>query len=206
MMIRQKYGIIPGAILLLVLVLLLLPLQVVAQDEDTEEKRTNCNPVMFELAGEMGIGCQALVELQNGGAGLGEIMKAWHLSQNIEAYNGDWQTLLEMKQQNVGWGQFKMAYRLAESSAQAEQLLTLKQSGMGWGQIRKAQAISEAGLGLTFEQALEFSRGDMDWGEFQEQRGLPPGPPPWSSGNKERENQGKSPWANGNNGPDSAGG
>jgi hypothetical protein len=160
---------------------------------------------MLELAGEMFVDCQDLVDLRNGGAGLGEIMKAWHLPQSIEAYNGDWQSLLEMKQQDIGWGQFKLAYRLADSSAQAEELLALKKSGMGWGQIRKAQAISEAGLGLSFEQALEFSRGDLDWSEFQEQMGLPPGPPPWSGGNKVRETQGKPPWANGNNGPDSSG-
>lgn len=200
---RNNNGISPVAILLLVSVLFLIPLQVVAQDEGTEEKRTDCNPVMLELAGEMGIDCQTLVELQNSGAGLSEIMKAWHLSQNLEAYNGDWQALLEMKRQDIGWGQFKIAYRLADSRTNAEQLLVLKQSGMGWGQIRKAQAISEAGLGLSFDQALEFARGDMDWGEFQEQRGLQPGPPPWAGGNKVRENQGKPPWANGNNGPDS---
>jgi hypothetical protein len=203
-MIWENNRIKPGAVVLLMLVLLLIPLQVIAQDEDTEEKGTDCNPVMLELAGEMGIGCPELVGLRNGGAGLGEIMKAWHLSQNLEAYNDDWQSLLEMKQQNIGWGQFKMAYRLSNSREEAEQLLALKQSGMGWGQIRKAQAISEAGLGLTFEQALEFARGDMDWGEFQEQQGLPQGPPPWAGGNKVRENQGKPPWANGNNGESSA--
>ena len=191
-------------ILLLMLVMLLVPLQVIAQDgDDNDEEKSVCNPVMLELAREMGADCQHLLRLQKGGAGLGEIMKAWHLSKNLEAYSGDWQTLLDMKQQDVGWGQFKMAYRLANTEEQANQLLTLKQSGIGWGQIRKAQAISEAGLGLSFEQALEFVQGDTDWAEFQEQHGLLQGPPPWAGGEKNREGQGKPPWANGSNQPNS---
>ncbi len=198
---KERQGNLFSWILPLVAVVLLIPLAAFAQDDDQGQKRVGCNPVSQSLAEEMGIECQDLVDLQNSGAGLGEIMKAWHLSQNLESYKGNWRSLLEIKPQDMGWGQFKMAYRFADGNNTPEQLLVLKQSGLGWGQIRKAQSLSEADIGLTFNQSLEMIQSDLGWAEIQEQLGLTPGPPPWAGGDRNRENQGKPPWANGNKAP-----
>jgi hypothetical protein len=198
MMSKDRKGFRVSAALLAVILIALLPLQAIAQGSDTEEKNVPCNPVSESLAEEMGINCQELVDLQNDEAGLGEIMKAWYLAQRLEDFGGDWETLLEMKQQNIGWGQFKMAYRLADSDTSADQLLLLKQAGLGWGQIRKAQALSQAGLGLSFDQSLEMFSGDLEWGQIRDQLGLPEGPPPWAGGIKTKDSQGRPPWAGGN--------
>jgi len=190
-----------------VLVLLFIPLQLTAQDEETDEPKSECNPAENNLAAEMnlaadiGIECQELLGLINSGAGLGEIKKAWQLSQNLGAGTDNWQALLEMKQQGTGWGHIKKAYYLADSHVDVEGLLALKQSGIGWGVIQHAQALANADLGISFEQALELFQSGKDWDEIREDLGLPNGPPPWSGGSKERAGSGKPPWANGNSPP-----
>jgi hypothetical protein len=198
---KERQGIPRRGILFLVAIVLLIPMAAIAQDEESGQKRVDCNPVSQGLADEMGIDCLELVDLQNSGVGLGEIMTAWHLSQSLDSYRGEWQTLLEIKQQDIGWGQFKMAYRLADANNSPEQLLALKQSGLGWGQIWRAQTLTTAEFGLSFDQSLALIEGDLGWGEIQDQLGLPPGPPPWARGSKTMENQGKPPWVNGNKAP-----
>ena len=184
-----------------VLLLLIFPLQLAAQDEETDEPRSECNPAEMNLAADMGIECQELLGLINSGAGLGEIKKAWYLSQNLGAGADNWQALIELKQQGTGWGHIKKAYYLADSQADVERLLALRQTGMGWGVIKHAKALANAGLGITFEQALELFQSGKEWDEIREDLGLPHGPPPWSGGSKERTGSGKPPWANGNSPP-----
>jgi len=105
--------------------------------------------------------------------------------------------LLEQKQaEGLGWGQFKMAARLAADGGNAQTLLTYKQSGIGWGQIKKAQAIEAAGL-MGLDEALTLINSGAGWDEIQAELGLEPGPPPWA-GPKDKENPGNGPpaWAN----------
>lgn len=192
--------------ILLVIFLFALPLSAIAQEitsDEGDESVANCGPSASALAAEIGISCSDLIDLQSDGAGLGEIMQAWYLAQNLENYEGDWRALLEMKQEGTGWGQFKMAYRLADENTTTEQLLDLKRSGLGWGQIKQAQALANLELGYTFEQALDMLGDGTGWGELRDQLGLPPGPPPWAGGNMNGQGHGKPDWANGKKGPPS---
>ncbi len=175
---------------LLLLLLLTVPAIILAQEEAT------CNPAATRLAEVMDISCQELLDLQAEGYGLGEIMKAWYLAEDLEGF-GDWRALLEMKQaEDLGWGQFKMAARLAGEDGDPEALLALKQSGAGWGLIKKAQALEAAGL-MSFDEALALFQGGAGWDEIRAQLGLDEGPPPWAGPkNKDRGNNGPPPWAN----------
>lgn len=175
---------------LLLLLLLTVPAVILAQEEAT------CNPAATRLAEVMDISCQELLDLQAEGYGLGEIMKAWYLAEDLEGF-GDWRALLEMKQaEDLGWGQFKMAARLAGEDGDPEALLALKQSGAGWGLIKKAQAVEAAGL-MSFDEVLALFQGGAEWDEIRAQLGLDEGPPPWAGPkNKDRGNNGPPPWAN----------
>ncbi|UCG24083.1 MAG: hypothetical protein JSW55_18460 [Chloroflexota bacterium] len=178
-------------IILLLSVLLVIPAASVAQDQEQ-----TCNPAAARLAEVMGVGCQDLLDLRAEGYGLGEIMKAWHLSQDIEGI-GDWRELLEQKKgEGIGWGQFKMAYRIAGADGDPQALLELKQSGIGWGQIKKARAIEQSGL-MGFDEALKAFQGGAGWDEIRNQLGLEEGPPPWAGPKfKDRGGNGPPAWAN----------
>lgn len=188
-----------GSIVLLVALLLVLPAVTLAQDDEDEDPLV-CNPVAQRLADEIGVDCDVLVELQGQGYGLGQIMKAWYMSQNLEGFEGDWLTLLARKQEEgLGWGQFKMAYRLAGEDGDPEALLALKQSGLGWGQIKQAQALDESGL-IGFDEVIQMMTDGLGWGDIRLELGLPPGPPPWAGGGKDKTDQGPPAWANNNKG------
>lgn len=192
---------------LLVLVFLAVPHAGLAQGEDPAAEDGNsllCNPAAQTLADEMGVDCQVLLDLQQQGNGLGEIMKAWSLSQYLPGFEGSWEELLQRKQAGTGWGQMKVAFQLADDNISAEALLTLKASGVGWGQIKQAQALAETGL-VSFDEVLQLIQGGMGWGDIRDQLGLPPGPPPWAGGGNDKNNgnqgggalnQGPPPWAN----------
>ena len=190
-----------AGILGLLFLLLLLPVLVFAQD-DGEEDSPVCNPVMMRLAQEMSLAqemdvtCESLAALQTEGVGLGQIMKAWHLSGDLEGFGDDWKELLIRKQEEgIGWGQFKMAQRLAGAEGEPGPLLDLKQKGFGWGHIKKAIALAAAGF-IDFDDAIGMAEGDLDWDAIREANDLPPGPPPWASSGKDKTDQGPPPWAN----------
>ena len=179
-----------GLILLLAL-LMVLPAVSLAQEEEV-----SCNQAAIRLTKLMEIKCQDLLDLQAKGYGLGEIMKAWYLAQDLEGF-GEWQDLLERKQtENLGWGQLKMASRLAGEDGDAEALLELKQSGVGWGHIKKAQAMEASGL-MSFDEALAAFEADAGWDEIRDQLGLEEGPPPWAGPkDKDKGDNGPPAWAN----------
>ena len=181
-----------GIVLLLGL-LLAVPAVILAQGDEVA-----CNPAAARLAEVMSIECQELLDLQAEGYGLGEIMKAWYLAEDLDGL-GDWRELLEKKQaEGLGWGQMKMASRLAGEDGNAQALLELKQSGIGWGQIKKAQAFEASGL-LGFDEALALFESGAGWDEIRAQLGLEEGPPPWAGPkdkNKGDNGNGPPSWAN----------
>jgi hypothetical protein len=189
---------------LVVVALLALTAVAFAQDgqgDEDEAAPAVCNPVAAQLAETVGLDCTELLDLQASGTGLGEILKAWKLSQVFSGFQEDWETLLQAKQAGVGWGQFKMAYRLGAADDSAQMLLEKKQEGYGWGQLRKAQALAAA-AGIDFEAALTEVT-TMTWEEIQAgHESLMGGPPPWAGGGKDKDNQGPPPWANGGKGTD----
>lgn len=193
-----------AAFALVVMALLALTAVVFAQDGEGEEDEAApavCNPIAQQLAETVGLSCTELLNLQASGTGLGEILKAWKLSQVFNGFQEDWQALLGAKQAGVGWGQFKMAYRLGAADGSAQMLLDKKQEGYGWGQLRKAQALAAA-AGIDFEIALNEVT-TKTWEEIQAAHpDLPAGPPPWAGGGKDKDNQGPPPWANGGKGTD----
>ncbi len=99
--------------------------------------------------------------------GLGEIDKAWRLSQGLPGFEGDW-----------------------------EDLLQLKQEGGGGGEIRKAQALDEAGI-LTFDEALDSFQNGIGWGEIKAEQGLQGPPPWAGNGKDKPDKGGPPPWSNG---------
>lgn len=192
-----------ATLVLVVVALLALTGVAFAQDgqgDEDEGAPAVCNPVAAQLAETVGLDCTELLNLQASGTGLGEILKAWKLSQVFTGFQEDWEALLEAKQAGVGWGQFKMAYRLGGADG-ATDMLQMKQEGYGWGQLRKAQALAAA-AGIDFETALNEVT-TKTWEEIQAAYpDLPAGPPPWAGGGKDKDNQGPPPWANGGKGTD----
>jgi hypothetical protein len=186
--IHRKFRLVGLALVLLLA--LAVPTVILAQEDDT------CNPAAARLAEVMGLSCKDLLELQAEGYGLGEIMKAWYLAGDLEGL-GDVDALLEMKQsEGLGWGQLKMAARLAGEGGDPQALLALKQEGVGWGLIKKAQAVEAAGL-MSFDEALALFRDGAGWDEIQAQLGLEAGPPPWAGPkDKDQRGNGPPPWAN----------
>ncbi|MGD2078922.1 MAG: hypothetical protein PVH18_11100 [Chloroflexota bacterium] len=176
---------------LLLLLILAIPTVIMAQDDAI------CNPATSRLAEVMvDVDCEDLLDLQAEGYGLGEIMKAWYLAEDLEGF-GDWRTLLERKQaEDLGWGQFKMAARLAGEDGDPEALLELKQAGTGWGLIKKAQAVDASGM-MSFDEALAMFQSGAEWDEIRAELGLEPGPPPWAGPkDKDKGDNGPPPWAN----------
>jgi len=186
-------------IILLFIILMAVPAMVLAQDGEGEDEDTvTCNPAMERLASEMGLeGCSVLMKYKADGTGLGNIMKAYHLSQSLAGFDESWESLLVRKQADgLGWGQFKMAQRLAGNSYDPNDLLNKKQEGYGWGHIKKALALDAAGI-ISFEDALNMTEDDLDWDKIREENGYPPGPPPWAASgqDKDKTGHGPPPWA-----------
>jgi hypothetical protein len=200
-------------ITLIVAGLLILPGLSLAQEGDTEgegeatsqDEPFSCNsPVAQSLAEQLGVPCE---ELAASGAGLGEIMKAWHLSQSLPGFEDDWQGLLDRKMAGLGWGQVKMASRLSGGDPEIfDVLLAYRQQGIGWGQIRHAKAIAaaaEAGdlgeaITLSMDEIIARFREGKGWGDIRAEFGLDPGPPPWAGGGMDKADKGPPPWANNN--------
>jgi len=186
-------------IIFLLIILLAVPAMVLAQEGDAEDEGVIvCNPAMERLANEIGIDCSVIMDYQTNGVGLGNIMKAWHLSQSLTGFEENWDTLLARKQaEGLGWGQFKMAQRLAGDSYDPDLLLNKKQEGYGWGHIKKALALDAAGI-VSLEDAFNMTEDDLDWDKIREENGYPPGPPPWAAGGKDKDKSGHGPppWAN----------
>jgi hypothetical protein len=186
-------------IILLFIVLLAVPAMVLAQEGDGEdEDAITCNPAMERLAEETGINCSVIMDYQTNGVGLGNIMKAYYLSKSLSGFDEDWESLLARKQEaGLGWGQFKMAHRLAGDSYNPNDLLTKKQEGYGWGHIKKALALDAASI-ISLEDAFNMTEDDLDWDKIRGEKGYPPGPPPWAAGGKDKDKSalGPPPWAN----------
>lgn len=108
--------------------------------------------------------------------------------------------LMERHSAGVGFGEMMMAYRLAAAfDANMNDMLAIKQSGLGWGQVSHAHALANAGLGLSFSDAVARLQGDPGWDDVRAELGLPDGPPPWAG---RPAWAGPPPWAGG---PDGAG-
>lgn len=181
------------------LTLLLVPAIAFAQDgeegEGEEETEFTCNPVAERLAERLEVECEELLALQAEGYGLGEIMKAAYLAEDLSDF-GDWRALLEQRETlDIGWGQFKMAQRLAGEDGDAQELLDLKLSGLGWGEIKKIPAIM-AVTGEDGETVVTWLQEGREWEEIRAELGLPVGPPPWAGGGNDKTDQGPPAWAN----------
>jgi hypothetical protein len=203
-----------GGIILLVAGLFVLPALSLAQEGDqdggtegdgeVQDEPFSCDsPVAQSLAEQLGVPCE---ELAASGAGLGEIMKAWHLSQSLPGFEDDWQGLLDKKLSGLGWGQLKMASRLSGGDPEAiDVLLAYRQQEIGWGQIRHAQAIAAAaeagelgeGVSLSVDEIIVMYQEGKGWGDIRTELGLDPGPPPWAGGGKDKAEKGQPAWANG---------
>lgn len=194
-----------STIVALIGVLLVLPAVGLAQDGDAKDP-PGCNPVALQLAQEMGIDCQVLLDSQAAGFGLGEIMKSWHLSQQLSAVSDNWQALLQQKKEaGLGWGHFKMAYRTAGKEGDPQALLAWRQSGLGWGQIRQAQ-ILDGESSAELESIIEMMQAGLGWGDIRAELGLPPGQPPWAGGGQDKGEHGPPPWAQGGGNNENKGG
>lgn len=179
---NQRKQIKMSIFLVVVALLVALIVPVAAQEE---EPPTCGHPIVGRLVNVMDVECQVLLDRLAEGAGFGQVMRAWHLSQTLPGYEGTWENLLQAHGEGQGWGEVMFAHRFAASLGEGsnltpDELLRLKQEeGLGWGQIRQVQAIAEAGL-ASFDDATGWIAAGMEWEEIREQLGLEEGPPPWA--------------------------
>ena len=169
----------------ILIVALLLTGSTVAVMAEDEDPAPDCIPFARMLAVLMDVDCEVLMGLHADGIGFGQIMKAWRVSQMVSEDGLDWEDLLQRHvQEDLGWGEVMMAYRLAASfDVDPEDLLALKvEDGLGWGQIKQAFALADADLDITVDEALALFAQGLEWGEIRQELGLPPGPPPWAGG------------------------
>jgi hypothetical protein len=178
-------------------------MSVLAEDDDPA---LSCIPFARSLAVRMGVECEEIMALHAEGIGLGQIMMAWNLSLMAPEDGLTWEELLQRRvEEDLGWGQVKMAYRLATAfDADPEELLARKVvDGLGWGQIKQAYALADADL-ISVDGALELFALGLEWGDVRDALGLAPGPPPWAGGPNRAapsgavgrpKNPGPPPWA-----------
>ena len=167
-------------LIMLITLLALLPAVTLAQDEDGEEILTHCNPVALRLAETVGVECDKLLELLAKGHGLGQVMQAVYLVESTGDLTDVEALLLQKEEEGIGWGQLKMARRMAGEDGDAGLMLELKQAGMGWGQIKKIQDLVDSEMG--YEEAIGLLKLDSEWkGE---------GPPPWAASGKDKVKNG----------------
>jgi hypothetical protein len=188
MMIAQKYVKVGGLIALL-MALVLLPAIGQAQEaeeNDIEEDGSYCDrPQASYLTEELGFDCELMAE---GGVGLGEIKKAWLLSQSLPGFEGDWEYLLAQKKEGFGWGQLKKAAWISDGDPKTiERYLALRANDVGWGQISQVQALADAEI-LDFDVVMGLFLSDKGWGDIKTELGFD-GPPPWAGG-KNKANDG----------------
>jgi len=172
-------------LLLLITLVLLVPAVTLAQEGDDEETLTHCNPVASRLSETMEVECEQLFNLLAKGHGLAQVMQAVYLVEG-KGNLGDVEALLQQKEeQDIGWGQLKMARRLAGDDGDAEEMLRLKQDeGLGWGQIKKIQALVDAGA--NYSDAIQWLKEGLGWEEIQILLGVDGGPPPWAAGGNDK--------------------
>jgi len=183
---RRLLGV--GGLIALLMALMLLPAIGLAQDDgenDVDEDGSSCDRQQaLYLEEALGINCERMVEA---GVGLGEIKKAWLLSQSLPGFENDWEHLLALKKEGLGWGQIKKAAWISNGDPETiEQYLALRANDVGWGQISQAQALADAGI-LDFDPAMEFFLRELGWGDIKAERGLD-GPPPWAGGKNKAYN------------------
>ena len=152
------------ALLTIVPFFIILPGLNLDQDDPVDDGSYCDSRKAMALVEQLGFDCEGL-EAQ--GVGLGEIAKAWRLSQNLPGYDGDWEALLQRKQ-----------------------------DGFGWGEIRKAQSLDDAGI-LSFDEALDSFQSGLGWGDIKAELGLDGPPPWAGGGKNKEGKGGPPPWANG---------
>jgi hypothetical protein len=105
----------------------------------------------------------------DGVVGLGRIMTAMKMQEQLPNLNWSWQELLAWHLgDNGGWGTLKVADKLAADGAgDAEELLALRADGCSWGHIRKGTCETDENSGLGKAKDKEKKK---DKGEF-----IPPG-------------------------------
>jgi len=118
------------------------------------------HPGVERLAERYGVPSEDVLDAFCAGYGLGEI--AFALRLDGEA----WQTLLEMRQQGVGWGQVMLAVVTAKAVGDDEvtpdTLLQQRADGMGWGKIW--QELGLVGNGRGHESASITDEGSVQQG------------------------------------------
>lgn len=132
----------------------------VTEDEQAGE-RAGCesgapiHPGVERLARRYGVPYKKVLDAFCGGYGLGEIALALRLNNclnNGGLNNGKaWQTLLEMRQQGVGWGQVMLAVVTAKAvgdeDVTPDSLLRQRADGMEWGKIWQGLGLIGNGRG-----------------------------------------------------------
>jgi len=187
-------------LMLIVAFVLILPATTLAQEVDDPPPDT-CNPVMERLAEAMdNIDCEDLLDLLEQGFELGQVLQAAYVA-GEDATPDDLEALILQKEEDdIGWGQFKIASRLANEDFEFEDLMEMRLvDGLGWGQIKKVQALFDAGADI--DEAVGWMQQGLGWADIQAQ--LPDwesGPPPWANNDKEKgsgnNGNGPPPWSN----------
>ena len=182
---RERMQARKNIIIIIVAILLVVPAVALAQDTDTDQPITECNPVAQRIVAQFDVTCEEVLAQVNSGYGFGQIMKALYISDSGLAIDGTWQDLLVSQESTgIGWGQYKMALRLGVDEAGADQLLLWKQSGLGWGQIKKAIAIAGVSDEADVADVITMMQDDMVWEAIRDQLNLPQGKPPWAGKGK----------------------
>lgn len=187
---------------LIVAFILILPTVTLAQDADEDLAPATCNPVLERLAEALkNLECDDLIALLADGHELGQVMQAVYVA-GEDATLDNVEELIERKEDDdIGWGQFKIARRLANEDFEFDTLLALRlDDGLGWGQIKKVQALVD--LGANTEEAIGWMQQGLGWSEMRSSLGIDEaGPPPWANNDKEKgpgnnNGNGPPPWSN----------
>jgi hypothetical protein len=174
-------------IIVFVAILLAVPAVSLAQDTDSDEPITECNPAAQRIVKQFNVTCEEVLAQVNNGYGFGQIMKALYVTNSRSASDGPWQELLVAQESTgIGWGQYKMALRLKVEGTTTDQLLGWKESGYGWGQIKKAIAIAGVTDKVDADAVLAMTKKGMEleWEAIRQSLDLPPGKPPWAGKGK----------------------
>jgi hypothetical protein len=172
-------------IIVLLAILVAVPAIALAQDPDTDQPITECNPAAQRIVAQFDVTCEDVLAQVNDGYGFGQIMKALYVIDSGFAFDGTWQQLMVAQESTgIGWGQYKMALRLGVDEASPDQLLQWKQSGLGWGQIKKAIAIAGVSDETDVVDVISMMKDGMEWEAIRDQLNLPQGKPPWAGNGK----------------------
>lgn len=131
-----------------------------------EDDGPDCNPRAVVLAEWIGVDCTVLMGRQAEGVRFGVIMKAYFLSRALGV--DDWNGLIDLHGEDVGWGQIVKAHTLADVLGRSADDLLQEAQASGWGPIIQ-------------EYRADNGKGKPPWAGK--------GKPPWAKG------RGKPPWA-----------